>query len=347
LSIDPSTALPTNNLKPTETTGVALSLGLTFILIGLFYALPVWVFPKTHPLAQTMSLEILNLYCFVVWMGLAHFAYAYTGQFSSSSHSKQSKLLFLMGLIALGFLLYGLRHWLGYPLFSFLAWIYFFPHFITAELLFNRKLSTLAEENASSIKPYQVFWFPTAAFAYFTFMLFYPKEWLYQPWVLLGTGLVLLLLAYWLGIFKQLQTQRYEKYALLGCFFIGETLVWGTYTQYMNPKFQQGLYFFHVGIASLYHYLRSYFFALQNKPKTNQSPVKRWYWMITNPAIVWINVACITLAMMSLFFQTKLPWLQVISDPQYFTLWVVLHLVASDWFPLLRKPVADTLAPQR
>jgi hypothetical protein len=318
---------------------IAPSLGLTLLLVGLFYAFPLPVFPLAHPFLPSMGKGILNLYCLTAWMGLAHFVYAYWGQFKSLNSSKRS--LWLLFLLMVTLLLFGVREYVGYRWFSVLTWVYFFPHFIKAELLFNAVFNQQIQatvQDFGCLKPWQVYWFPTVAFAYFSVMLFYPTQWGDASVVLWCVGILLLGLAFVLGVFKQLHMKPFAAYALLGCFFVGETFAWGTYRPYMDNHFQQGLYLFHVGIASLYHYFRSYHFARgYATPFIVQG--KAW---VSLPMIIGINVVCIGFATILLPLGSNASVGELIVAPQFFTVWVALHLFASDSFLQFRKATVLT-----
>jgi hypothetical protein len=68
------------------------------------------------------------------------------------------------------------------------------------------------------------------------------------------------------GILRQLAAPGYSTCSLLGFFFVGEGLVWGTYSKFMTSQFRRRLYVFHIAVAGFYHYFRSYAFALRLLP---------------------------------------------------------------------------------
>ncbi|HEY9686627.1 MAG TPA: hypothetical protein V6C52_06600 [Coleofasciculaceae cyanobacterium] len=117
---------PENPAPTTARDYATLSLALAFLFAGLGYGLPFFLFRESHPLNGPISPEILNLYSLTAWMGLAHFAFAYQGQFSAfragrASRAQQFVLLLTGGLIALILL----RKQLSFDHFGFLIWIYF------------------------------------------------------------------------------------------------------------------------------------------------------------------------------------------------------------------------------
>ena len=202
------------------------------MLTGLGYALPWYLFPGNTPEIPIFGHGILNLYCLVAWMGLAHFIYAYRGQLKALRRPGFPVYRFItcvgVGVLAL----LWLRHALGWILFSFVMWIYFIPHFMNALIHFNRTSQTPPTKARIVL-----YWFPALAFAVFTFAVFglqyYPMT--LQPFILLGTVL-LSVLAGWLGgIFSQLRNRSHSSVALLAFVFLGEAFVWGSYSRYMNP----------------------------------------------------------------------------------------------------------------
>jgi hypothetical protein len=321
------------NATNTPCNSIFLCLGVSLLFLGAFYAFPYGLLPYSHPMISTTSPEIVNLYSFVAWLGLAHFVYAYKGQFANPTLSIRRKMVFFSGLVFLVVLLFFIKHLVGIVIFNLVTWVYFFPHFMKAEHLFNKTFTVNNELSEHKKNIPLVAWFTTVTFTLFSFMLFYPKTWGFQSPVLFALGGIIVAVAYRLNVFRLLQHPYYGGYVLLGCFFIAETFVWGTYTKYMHPHFQQGLYLFHVAFASLYHYFRSYYFA-RNKP-TPPSSTQTHRLSLTNILIV--NVACIMLAFVSLQYSNPFPLLTFLVDPQYFTVWVLLHLIASDLYPKFNK----------
>ncbi|MFN7139681.1 MAG: hypothetical protein ACK4UN_10100 [Limisphaerales bacterium] len=300
----------------------APSLALTFVFAGIGFAFPLLLFPETHPLHGPVSSEILNLNFLVAWMGLAHFVFAYKGQFAAiKRHSRSAALVFFGGLAVSAAVLLILRSLLETRIFDFLVWIYFIPHFIKAELFFARSTDSAAEEK------WVLYWFPALAFAFLTYALFGPRELSFNTALLLGLAFLCVLAGGVGGIQKQLVSGN-AKYALLGFFFIGEALVWGTYSKYMTPQFRQGVYVFHIAVASFYHYFRSYGFALRRQ--FSQEQVTRYV-----NTIVSVNVAILGIGLFSVYREQ--PLLQPVFDVTNFTFWVGLHLVASDLFGFLRS----------
>ena len=294
----------------------ALPAALTFLFAGIGYGLPVLLFPETHSWNGPISPEILNLYTLTAWMGLAHFGYAYHGHGLVLLKQPAGKLLqYVCALLVGGGLLLLLRSLISVQLFSLLAWIYFIPHFIKAELHF-------ADSTGGKI-PRLVFWFPTLAFTYFTWTLFFPSE----PWNRLGLAMVMTLLFCAMGGLRVLQDARYSPALILGFFFLGEGLVWGMYRKYMDPHFQMGLYIFHVSIASFYHYFRSYGFAMRRQ--TSQSYLG---------GVLLINILFAALGWGALRV-SGLPYLTEVLDVSIFTFWVALHLVMSDYFSWQKRGV--------
>jgi hypothetical protein len=98
----------------------ALSIGLSFLLMGLGYAfpLPLVAHAPDRMWAGQMAPEILNLYALTAWMGQAHFFYAFRGQARTLAKQPERSTIFyaLVGLTLLE--LIGLRALIGVGLFS-------------------------------------------------------------------------------------------------------------------------------------------------------------------------------------------------------------------------------------
>jgi hypothetical protein len=319
---------PANPAPTAARDHAALSLALAFLFAGLGYGLPFFLFRGSHPLNGPISPEVLNLYSLTAWMGLAHFAFAYHGQFSAfrvgrASRAPQFVLILIVGIIALILL----RRQLSFDHFGFLIWIYFIPHFIKAELHFNQTV-----EPVSSAESRVVYWFPTLAFSYFTWILYFPSE----PWTRLLLAVGVVTLAALNGGVKALENRTFSSYMLLGCFLVGEGLVWGMYRKYMDPHFQNGLYVFHIAIASFYHYFRSYNFAAHRLRQKSAPAISRTVanqYLIT---ILMVNGLMVGLGT-QFIWNESLPLVNLFFDVRFFTVWVGLHLVASDGFNWNRK----------
>jgi hypothetical protein len=231
----------------------APALALTFVFAGLGYAFPVLLFPEDYFLNGSISTEILNLNFLVAWMGLAHFVFAYSGQAKTLHNSEKSKTwLYLSSLFLGAAALILFRKIIGGRFFDFVMWVYFIPHFVKAEVRFFRGLRPELRSSG-----WILYWFPALAFAFLTFALFGPKLLTVAPPLLIGVTVGCITIGYLGGVKNQLQDPNHAKYALLAFFFIGEGLVWGTYSKYMTPQFRQGVYVFHIAVASFYHYLQS------------------------------------------------------------------------------------------
>jgi hypothetical protein len=302
----------------------APALALTFLFVGVGYACPFLLFPQNYPLNGPTSPEILNLYFLVAWMSLAHFIFAYSAQGKTLSRSKMGLTgKYVTGLILGGGLLILLRQSIGVQIFSLLVWIYFIPHFVKAELHFSR---TFAPRKSDG---WILYWFPALGFAFFSFAVFAPTTWTENSWLLFGLALACIVAGLAGGVHRQLRQPALATYALLAFFFIGEGLVWGTYSKYMSPQFRQGVYIFHIATASFYHYFRSYAFAMKKIAPTTLLN----YWL----KIIAINLAVISSGWLVLQHENWQPF-QFIFGIQYFTFWVGLHLFSSDIFTWMKKP---------
>lgn len=164
----------------------AVSLALTFLLVGIGYGLPVWLYPNSHTMRGWLGPEILNLYLLTAWLGLAHFVYAYKGHVTALRAQPRRFAWYLLALVVAGGVLVLLRQTLGLRLFGALAWVYFIPHFIKAELHFTAHWSPTSQPPEAP-PTRLVTLFPTVAFATFTWALFMPTNgWLRLAVVALG-----------------------------------------------------------------------------------------------------------------------------------------------------------------
>jgi hypothetical protein len=219
----------------------------------------------------------------------------------------------------------------GLRIFDSVIWVYFIPHFIKAELHFIKNCQPELTPSALVL-----YWFPTVGFAFFTFTLFAPISISFHPGILIAVACLCVVLALAGRVLQQLSEPAYAPFALLGFFFIGEGLVWGTYSKYMTPQFRQGLYVFHIAVASFYHYFRSYGFALRKMRKKTFNG----YLL----AVVLVNLGLIGLGVWVAWHPA---WrcAQFVFGLPYFTFWVGLHLISSDIFSGLRKALKMTNAP--
>lgn len=305
----------------------APSLALTFLFAGLGYALPIMLFAPNYPLNGPVSPEVLNLNLLVAWMGLAHFVFAYIGQVKALRRGPAgTPILYVASLILGGVILAVFRTRAGLRMFDSAVWVYFIPHFIKAELHFIRNCQPEIGRSA-----WVLYWFPAVGFAFFTFALFGPISISFNSGILVALACLCVLTAVAGHVLQQLSEPAFAPYALLGFFFVGEAMVWGTYSKFMTPQFRQGLYVFHIAVASFYHYFRSYGFALRKMPPAN---VARYLLIVAAG-----NLLLITLG-------AWIVWHPAWSSPQYlfglpyFTFWVGLHLISSDIFSALRSALA-------
>lgn len=272
-----------------------------------------------HLWAGQLAPEVLNLYALTAWMGQAHFIYAFRGQIRGLRSRPRVWALFLF-LTAVAFgLLFVLRNVLGIGLFSALAWLYFLSHFAKAERIFQASGSSGAEPVKFAY--YQ----PVLAFGFLSLVLFDVGNLNFRPWLLLGITAILACVILVFGGWKALSASN-ARFTMLALFFLGECLVWGTYGRYMTPAFRVGVYVFHVAAASYFHYMGSYFYGRGRARDPWLHPI----------AIAAVNLIVILLGYASGFLPA-FRWLMPLLGVEWFTLWVALHLAASDIFPFARK----------
>lgn len=307
----------------------AVVLGLTFLLVGLTFALPVTLVPASERfgVTQYLSAETGNVYACAAWAGWAHFLYAFRGQRNAlaSNHDglRTGRTLAYVFLVALSVAVLVAVRWAAGPaLFGAVVWVYFIDHFIKAEQSFEGKRpahSSILVRWASSYKP-------LLTFAWLSAVLLDIGGVDSHPWTLWTVSLSLGGLVLLLGGWRDL-TSGDARGALLSLFFVAEALVWGAFSSYGGPMFLTGVYVFHIAAGSYFHYLGSYFFASARAKGRDR--------FVTPLAIVMVNAAIIALGYGSANFE-GLAWLEPVLGIQWFTLWVALHLVTSDIFPMIK-----------
>ena len=314
-------AAPTTNAAP-ATSRPYLALGLTFLLLGAGFALPFRLAPAPpkHIWDGAISVEALNLYALTAFAGWAHFVYAWRGQWIASRRFPSTyRFGYWAAVAAVLIALVLLRLWLGVAVFSILAWIYNIAHFVKAEVFFSgvRKRRT-------------AYYSPVAAFAWFTVCLFQVEPLRDGKIIFAGSlGIAAMVLA--CGGWKMLASGEI-RLPLLTLFLLGETLVWAGYSPHMSDAFRVGVYIFHIAAASFYHYLTAYFFAESRDEQKKDAAIR--------PAsILAINVGTILIGL-AVAWVPAFRWLRPLAGLEWFTLWVALHLAASDLQPLWRKRAA-------
>lgn len=288
--------------KPAPTPSL-VSLGLTFLCVGLGFALPFDLFPEETGLGTGRAPEVLNLFCLVSWLGLSHFYFAYRGHLGAARKA-DFLALYLVAAALSAAALFGLRAGIGSALFSALAWIYFISHLVKAEMYFARE------------EDWRLYLFPLLAFAYFSAALLAPGAWVTPVTLFLGAGVSLLPLAF--GGKSLLRTELRKPLFLVATFLIGETLLWGTYRPHMTPEFRDGVYTVHVALASFYHYFKSYAHMMVR----GQGGL---------PVILAVNALVIAVGLVTQFRFGATPLIYLFGF-QFFTVWVWLHQWMSDVF---------------
>lgn len=304
----------------------AIALGLTFLLIGLTFALPYRLIPDSElaKSSNNMAPEVANVYAIVAWAGWAHFLFAFRGQgraLLGRRGASGTKWLFAYAACVAGSVavLLGVRWASGPFIFSAVVWIYFIDHFIKAERSFDGQ----GQSRASLVLRWMSSYRPLITFSWLSAVLLGYQGILSNLWVLWGGSLILASCVLVLGGWRKLAEGK-ARSTLISLFFIAEALVWGTYSQYGGPMFLTGVYVFHIAAASYFHYLGSYFFA---KSKSRAKDL-----LLTPLAIVAVNAAIIALGVL-VMHQEELGWLVPVLGIEWFTLWVAMHLVSSDLFP--------------
>jgi hypothetical protein len=306
-----------------------LALALTFLLLGVGFSLP---FPLVKSVPSgiwsgAISPEVLNLYALTAFAGWAHFLYAGRGQWGALARLRWQWRAGYWALVAVALaILVGLRALLGVGLFSALVWIWFIGHFVRAEVVFAGDLLS------RNTKTWRTAWPPVVSFAWLTVVLFNAGHIQQHRWSLFACTMALASLVLTTGGWTQL-FRGGPKLALISLFFLGEALVWGTYGAYMTPAFRTGVYVFHVAGASFFHYMGSYAYG---RDRTRDR-------LLAIGPVLLVNL-CIVALGWAVAAHWQIPAMQAVQGMLtpvlgigWFTLWVALHLAASDLLPVWRR----------
>lgn len=314
---------------PRSTAQPAVVLGLTFLLIGLTFALPHLLVPQQErsAVSEFLSPETANVYACVAWAGWAHFLFAFRGQgnalvrIADDFRSGRLAAYVISIAVTIGVLL-GLRWLAGVSLFGAIVWVYFIDHFLKAEQAFEGKGSASTPILVRWLSSYQ----PLLTFGWLSVVLLNVGNVDYKPWALWSVSLFLALIVLIFGGWRNL-TSGDVRSPLLSLFFVAEALVWGAFSRYGGAMFLTGVYVFHIAAGSYFHYLGSYFVA-----HARTAGKDKW---LTPLSILAMNLATI-LAGYVVIRTESLEWLNPIFGLQWFTLWVAVHLVSSDLFPAIK-----------
>lgn len=305
---------------------VKLLLGLSSLLVALSFALPLYLIPST--MLPHLSNEARNVYACTAWAGWAHFVFAYVGQMRGFAARRDSKSGMRVGLFVLAIsvslmALVWLRSWMGVGIFGAVVWIYFIDHFLKAEQFFKHGAVTKESTWSRWVRSYQ----PILSFGWLSVVLLNIGEIAAYRWIIWGVSFLMAVLFLATGGWQDLR-QRDQRGTFVSLFFVAEAAVWGTLIGFASSEFLSGVYIFHIAFGSFYHYLGSYFAAGERR-----QPGDLWH---TPVSIVLVNLAIGFLGYV-VAFRWAPPWLTPILGVEWFTLWVGLHLVASDVFPLVKR----------
>jgi hypothetical protein len=306
-----------------------LALALTFLLLGLGFSLP---FPLVKSVPSgiwsgVISPEVLNLYALTAFAGWAHFLYAGRGQWGALARLKwQWRVGYWAVVVVVLAILATLRALLGVGLFSALVWIWFIAHFVWAEVVFT------GDSLPRSTGAWRTSLPTVVSFAWLSAVLFNAGHIQQHRWLLFMGTLALAGVVLLLGGWRQLFSGG-QKLALITLFFLGESLVWGTYGAYMTHAFRTGVYVFHVAGASFFHYMGSYAYG---RARTRDRLLAIGPILLVNLAVIALGWA-VSAAWPVPAVQTVQWLLTPVLGIGWFTLWVALHLAASDLLPIWRK----------
>ncbi|MBS1707207.1 MAG: hypothetical protein JSS65_00640 [Armatimonadetes bacterium] len=308
----------------------AAVLGLTFLLVGLTFGFPFLLLPVAQltRLSPDYSPQVGNIFACVAWAGWAHFVYAFRGQGQALRRIRDGLTAkrawtFAVALATVVAVLFALRLWLGIGLFSGLVWVYFIDHFIKAEVTF----AVPPVPKRTHWEKWRTSYQPILTFGWLSVVLLNVGGVDSYPWVLWTVSLALAVIVLLLGGMRKLMDGN-DRMPLLSLFFVAEAMVWGTVSQAGGPTFLAGVYVFHVAAGSYYHYLGGYFFGAslaQGKDK----------WLSAG-TVVAVNIAVATLGY-AVATVDGLAWARPILGVEWFTVWVAVHLAASDLFPAVKS----------
>ncbi len=287
-------------------TDIRKNLSLSLLIIGASFAFPLALSGSNHQ-PEFYSFDTLNLYAITAYFGYAHFFSAFQGQFKViSKHS--IKLKWLLVIIALYGAFLSAFYFVGYTVFSFLAWIFFIPHFLKAEKIFTSG----TEKNRLSL-PFTSLSFIVLTYALFGYSYF-PEYHTITIFIMTG---ILLLFFLQKNLFKSTGSS-FDNYIILGFFFLGEALLWSSYNPHMSEYFRYGVYTFHIAAASFYHYFQSYKFAVL---QARNKKLMIWRFILINLVITTILIVI-----------THLTDLNTFNPVNIFTVNVATHLSSSELF---------------
>jgi len=301
-------------------------LALSAVIIALSFAFPLALVPTTR--YGAISNEAMNLYACTAWAGWAHFVFAYVGQFRALGPTRATlqvkKLALFFGALMVSYgLLMGVRVLVGAGVFGAFVWVYFIDHFLKAEQFFAMGKVEKEPLIARWVRSYQ----PILSFGWLSVVLLDFGDISSYRWIIWGVSAAIAALFLLTGGWQDLRAGD-RRGTLMSLFFVAEAAVWGTLSGFTEPEFLTGVYIFHIALGSFYHYLGAYFAAASRR-----KPGDRWLLPIT---IVLVNFGIGALGYFAVN-RSEFAVLNFVLNPDTFTLWVGMHLVASDVFPWVKR----------
>ncbi|MBA4029762.1 MAG: hypothetical protein C0478_02450 [Planctomyces sp.] len=313
-----------------------LSVAITFLLLGIGYSFPVLLWPQINSSLAVKSAGTMNLYTLTAWGGLAHFLYAWRGQRRallsgapiSSPAVWKPLITFMLALCGVLLILAMIRQVTPVRLFDGIVWFYFIPHFLKAERIFQKSAPLRRGDVALLLM----------SFAYFSIIVLAHEFWAQHEVAAFLIGMAFIAILLISGGIAALKDSQRAPIILMATFLLGESLVWSGYARYMTPTFADGIYGFHVAGASFYHYLRAYAFGISQSAANAGRSISRDM-LLQLPAILLVNGIIVVLGTMIGYsgIAETIPIAHGLFAPQFFTVWVAWHLVASDLFPPIRQ----------
>jgi len=190
--------------------------------VELRASLPLGANAAREPVAGRGGAVDTEPHAWTAFAGWGYFVFAWRGQWmaTSSLPGRSQAGYWALVAAALG-MLAGMRALLGAVLFSALVWIRFIGHFVKAQVVFAGRAAAVA---GSWRRSYQ----PVFAFAWLSVVLFNVGHIQQHRWLLFGVCLLLGVTMLAAGGWRTLSGETHRLPAVAR-FFLGESLVWGTY----------------------------------------------------------------------------------------------------------------------
>ncbi|MFM7389010.1 MAG: hypothetical protein ACKO34_00075, partial [Vampirovibrionales bacterium] len=193
------------------------------------------------------------------------------------------------------------------------------------------------------------------AFAYLSWVLLFPLTLPHAHSIMLIIAGVILTVAWLKGVFRFLADPEKALSLMMGLFFMAEAVGWLQYQHQAHPPrlFVLGVYFIHIALLSLYHYIRCYQYPLNrgNLWRVHVRGESSHRTILTSKTQGTVALIILHLIVfyfgydyinqVALFRDSSIAFFSWIIDPSNFTVWVVVHLILSDLYPHYKRWMAS------